>query len=64
MKRVHRFEHEVITKIKGIAVKADTALEVQRDEVGIYLTQIDNIGKEIKKIAKHKVDDILKTVSV
>jgi archaellum component FlaC len=64
MKRVHRFEHEVMTKIKAIAVNADTALEGQKDEAGIYLSEINKIGKEIKKIAKHKVADKLKTVSV
>jgi hypothetical protein len=51
-------------KIKGMAQKAYTILKDNKREASFYLMLLNNVGKDIRKIAEHKVDDTLNNVSV
>jgi hypothetical protein len=64
MKRVQEHEEIVTLKIKAIALNVNTVLNDHKEKANLYVTQMNQIGKEIKNNAKHKVNDILKDVSV
>ncbi|XP_073967837.1 uncharacterized protein [Bombus fervidus] len=59
---VHQHEEEIMKKIKGMAQKAYTILKDNKREASFYLMLLNNVGKDIRKIAEHKVDDTLNNV--